>query len=44
MYINPTEDFNQEMTNCIFAKGESLQFYYMSTGSLTIYASTMVDI
>ena len=39
-YVNPTGAPGGSGYNCIFAKGESLQFYYMSTGSLTIYAST----
>ena len=39
-YINPTGTPGNSGYNTIFAKGESLQFYYMSTGSLPIYAST----
>ena len=39
-YINPTGTPGSSGFNTIFAKGESLQCYLMSTGSFTLYAST----
>ena len=39
-YINPTGTPGGSGFNCIFAKGESLQCYFMSSGSITVYAST----
>ena len=39
-YIRPTAAPGSSGYNCIFAKGESLQCYYMSDGSLTLYVSS----
>tara|TARA_A100001234_G_scaffold51575_1_gene43478 strand:+ start:3390 stop:9674 length:6285 start_codon:yes stop_codon:yes gene_type:complete len=39
-YINPTGIPGSQGYNCIFAKGESLQCYFMSNGTISLYAST----